>query len=122
MRISKAIVSGSLCLFLAMSSLLMAQDKQPLDLQKSCKTYVQSFYAWYTSKAAQQKESSDWDRVLKSKRFTLSPELRRGLKEDADASAKSTDGIVGLDFDPFLDAQDEAERYVTGKVTVKGDR
>jgi hypothetical protein len=38
------------------------------------------------------------------------------------ASAKSPDEIVGLDFDPFLNAQDKAERYVVGNVSLKQDR
>jgi hypothetical protein len=45
----------------------------------------------------------------------------KGLKEDLAASKKSPGEIVGLDFDPFLNAQDIAERYLVGKITPKGD-
>jgi hypothetical protein len=44
-----------------------------------------------------------------------------GLKEDLTASKKSREEIVGLDFDPFLNAQDIAERYLVGQITPKGD-
>jgi hypothetical protein len=43
--------------------------------------------------------------VLKSK-YAFSPELASKLKEDLAAQEKSPGEIVGLDFDPFLNAQD----------------
>ena len=36
------------------------------------------------------------------------------------AYKKSPEEIVGLDFDPFLNAQDIAERYLVGKIIPKG--
>ena len=59
--------------------------------------------------------------ALREKRSSFSPELVKGLKEDLAASKKSHGEIVGLDFDPFLNAQDIAERYLVGKITTKGD-
>jgi hypothetical protein len=59
--------------------------------------------------------------TLRQKRSSFSPELVKGLKEDLKASEKSTAEIVGLDFDPFLNTQDIAERYLVGKITPKGD-
>jgi hypothetical protein len=47
--------------------------------------------------------------------------LAKGLEGDLAASKKSPGEIVGLDFDPFLNAQDIAERYLVGNVTSKGD-
>ena len=47
--------------------------------------------------------------------------MAKGLEEDLAASKKSPGEIVGLDFDPFLNAQDIAERYLVGKITPKGD-
>jgi hypothetical protein len=44
------------------------------------------------------------------------------MKQDADAQAKNPGEIVGIDFDPFLNGQDFAQKYVVGKVTHKGDR
>ena len=59
--------------------------------------------------------------ALREKRSSFSPELVKGLKEDLAASKKSSGEIVGLDFDPFLNAQDIAERYFVGKITQTGD-
>jgi hypothetical protein len=59
--------------------------------------------------------------TLREKRSSFSPELVKGLKEDLAASKKSPAEIVGLDFDPFLNTQDIAERYLVEKITPKVD-
>jgi hypothetical protein len=88
--------------------------------EQSCHEFVQSFYDWYAKLARQEhKESSDI-LAITLKKTSFSPELVRQLKEDANASAKVSNEIVGLDFDPFLNAQDIGERYTVGKVTKKG--
>jgi len=84
------------------------------DAERSSRNFVQAFYTWYVPKHGVED-------VLKYRRTALSPELFRALKEDLDASAKNSDEVVGLDFDPFLNAQDTAERYVIGSVAAKGD-
>lgn len=78
--------------------------------------FVQSFYDWYV------KAEIDSDAALKKKPAYFSPELTKALKADAVAAAKSPGDIVGLDFDPFLNAQDvsvlkalEQERAKTPK-------
>ena len=62
-------------------------------------------------------------------RFTLTapwsgfPVLLAGLKEDMAAAAAAPEGEeVGLDFDPFLDAQDPADRYEVKSVSKKGTK
>jgi hypothetical protein len=42
------------------------------------------------------------------------------MDEDAAASAKSKDEIVGLDFDPILNSQDPAKHYVASHPTHRG--
>jgi hypothetical protein len=76
----------------------------------SAQSFVQDFYRRHLTE----------DAVLKAKPALLTPALQRELKEDYDASAKSPDEIVGLDFDPFLNTQDPCERYEVGKVTMHG--
>jgi hypothetical protein len=44
------------------------------------------------------------------------------LKDDLEASSRSPDEIVGLDFDPFLNTQDPKKNYVVGKAAFQGDR
>ncbi len=85
----------------------------------SCRTFVSRFYAWYR---AQSKNGGSLPAALRRKRANFSPELVRGLEEDAAAAARSPNEIVGLDSDPVLNAQDYADRYVVGKVTHRGSR
>jgi hypothetical protein len=66
----------------------------------------------------EQKESSD-DIAVKQKLANFSAGLKRCLKEDSAASAKSTDAIVGLDCDPFRRAQDFGEKYTVGMTLFK---
>lgn len=126
MKISKRIVCWSLFFFLTTSCSLHAQVKSPRDIQRSCRTFVQGFYDWYvrrTLKAEARHESGGFDLAIKYRKYAFSRELFRLLKEDSDAQAKNAEGdIVGLDFDPFFNAQDFGERYVVGKITRKGDR
>ena len=101
-------------------TVIVAKAEVPSKEEQSCHEFVQSFYDWYAKIARQESKESSDDRALRLKKTNFSAELQRRLKEDADASAKSKDGIVGLDFDPFLNAQDIGERYTVGKVTKKG--
>lgn len=57
---------------------------------------------------------------MTKKKYLLSPALYKALKADEDAAAKSPGEIVGLDFDPFYNAQDYADKYVVGNVKQKG--
>src|SRR5262249_29796769 len=70
---------------------------------------------------AEQTDKQEHDQEVVLKQKYLGPKLSHDLTIDWDAQAKSKDGIVGLDFDPFINAQDVAERYVLGKVTPKKD-
>lgn len=92
--------------------LRQAQDAQ--DIQKSCHTFVQSFYDWYAQRPG-------LPRALRYRPLAFSPEIYRALKEDEEAQAKAPGEIVGLDFDPFLNSQDPIEHYVVGRIRLKGD-
>jgi hypothetical protein len=89
---------------------------------RSCRKFVQNFYNWYIEPSVQERKhlestAKHEDRDIDQMRSYLSPELYRVLKIDYDAQAKVPGEIVGLDFDPVLNAQDVADRYVTGKIT-----
>jgi hypothetical protein len=90
------------------------------DQEASCRSFVQSFYNWYIASGKKGGADSTVETALKKRPADFSPELRRGLKADIDASAKSTDGVVGLDFDPFLASQIDPEPYEAKKVTMNG--
>jgi len=79
--------------------------------------FVQRFYDLYTPMSA-----SGWARAIRSQALWdfLDPGLARMLKADADAQAGSPNDIVGLDFDPFLSAQDPWHKYEAGKASKAG--
>lgn len=124
MRVCKMIIGLSLFFFLTATTPLRAQEKSPAEAQAACRNFVQGFYNWYVQKTqkADADQEGGFSLALKYKKEAFSDELFRLLNEDAEASAKNEGEIVGLDFDPFLNAQDIGERYVVGKVTPKGDR
>lgn len=92
------------------------------DQKASCKSFVQQFYTWYVSKSKQPlvKNSSPLDIAMNTKKDAFNADLLQRLKEDAAASAKVKDEVVGLDFDPILNSQEQPEKYEAGNVSTKG--
>jgi len=83
--------------------------------------FVQGFYAWYVKQSDRNNALSSVELALKDRPEVFSDALVRALREDIAASAESPDEIVGLDFDPFLNAQEVCEPYKVGKVAKRGD-
>ena len=122
----------SLLFLLATSSSHRAQEKSPPNIQKdilkSCRAFVQGFYDWYVPKWLTDDLNSDslfkkWEASrdpLKQKRYPLSAELQRRLKEDRAAQAKVPGEVVGLDSDPYISGNGgPMGRYVVGRITPK---
>ncbi len=86
---------------------------------KSARQFVQRFYDAYVSKIWDVKSGDAWQPMLKAKALAFSPRLLSALVEDAAASSKSKDEIVGLDFDPILNSQDPAHKYVVGTISTR---
>src|SRR5947208_1005082 len=107
----------SLCLVLT-ATLIALPAHAASDQKTSCRRFVGEFYAWYLAHS----NGDVLSKAIKQKRANFSRELLRALEEDRKAAEKSPNEIVGLDFDPVLNSQDFAEKYVPGKVTQKGDR
>lgn len=85
---------------------------------QGAKTFVQNFYDWYAVKQAKLDKAIDLEKVLKLKANDFTADLTKKLKDDIEASKKSPDEIVGLDFDPIFSTNgDPYPKYVTGKVT-----
>lgn len=103
-----------LVIFLLMPLNLHAETIVPSP-EWEAEIFTQSFYDWYLQKG----KDRNMDDVLKYKKNVLSPILYQLLKADRDAQAKSPGEIVGLDFDPFLNAQDVAQKYEVGKAVLK---
>jgi hypothetical protein len=94
-----------------------AQDTQA----QSAKTFVQGFYDWYTGEMQKNEEGPVAD-PLKSKRWPFSAAIVTALRADQEAQAKTPGDVVGIDFDPYLNAQDTCFPYKAGKVTASGSQ
>jgi hypothetical protein len=107
-----------LCALLLSAWPLRAQ-KEPDSGRESCLRFVQSFYDWYVAEVFKdlKEHKVPWHSALKYKGNPFSQELTRALIA-SDAEAK-VDGDPVLDFDPILNTQDPAERYVVQNVTYK---
>jgi len=93
--------------------------------EKSCSEFVQGFYDWYFDRlnhvSKETNAASTIDGVLRRKPMVLTAQLARLLKKDAEAAAKSPSEIVGLDFDPFINARDWEGKYSVQSVIIKGN-
>jgi hypothetical protein len=78
---------------------------------------VKDFYNWY---AANYDKPAGWlELVLKERSSAFSPELLKALKEYGEAPNTGKGQISGLNFDPILNAQDNAGQYLVGRVIPK---
>jgi hypothetical protein len=110
-----------LALILLAGHLPQARGQNPHATDAACKAYVQKFFDYYLKEAGRESKETADIRAIKSKNFAFSEELKTQLKADDAAAAKSPGEIVGLDFDPFLNSQEQPEHYVAEKVSHKGD-
>jgi hypothetical protein len=94
------------------------------ETEKSCRDFVQDFYDWYFDKlnaaAGKPNSGSTVDDVLRRRPRVLTEKLDRLLRDDETAAARSPGEIVGLDFDPFINAQDWDGKYFVKRVDVTG--
>jgi hypothetical protein len=63
----------------------------------------------------------NWERTFQRQRALFTPELRALLDADARAAAANADEIVGLDFDPLTDAQEEMTSFQVTPAAHNGD-
>jgi hypothetical protein len=98
---------------------LGAQANGSHDVSVSPREFVEGFYKWYAPRALRDNATAAWNIALKFRSSDIGPQLAQLLKEDSTAQARCQE-LVGLDFDPFLNTQDPAERYEVGKITQKG--
>ena len=104
------------------ATISFASAANAADDSSECHTFVQKFYDWYVAKARGPiGNSSTLEKVVKLRSEVFSEDLCKQIKIDLAASAKSTDGVVGLDFDPVLNSQEEPEKYTAGRVQAKGN-
>jgi len=87
----------------------------------SCKEFVQDFYDWYLRIYMTDNKVPAAKIALKKRPEIFSPELFQALGNDFKAQELATDGISGIDFDPFLDSQDAPPSYKVIKTVVKSN-
>ena len=63
-----------------------------------------------------------FDATMKAERARFGTALLAQLDADAKASAANSEEVVGLDFDPLTNSQEEADGYSVGAASVQGDR
>ena len=80
--------------------------------------FVRAFYGWYLPAAG---TGDGLKRAVTDSAALFAPDLVRALKADGEAQAKNPNEVVGLDGDPFLDAQDFCERYDVGTARRDGN-
>jgi hypothetical protein len=103
-------------LLLACNRPAPAPDTDPELTQAA--TFVRAFYAWYLPAAG---TGAGLQRAIVDSVALFAPDLVRAIEADGEAQAKNQDEVVGLDGDPFLDAQDFCERYDVGAVRRDGN-
>jgi hypothetical protein len=103
---------GAVCA-LAAAPWLAAEAPTPASRAQA---FVAAFYAWYQGPSKPQ----DVAAVLRAKKDALAPELYRALEADLAASRKNKDEVVGLDFDPFLNTQEDSPALVAGPAVADG--
>ena len=86
----------------------------------AARAFVESFYRWYVPIATSDLKGPAYVIALEQRPILFSTTLLTALRADADAQAKVTGEIVGLDFDPFLYSQDPCANFSTGTVTRRG--
>ena len=113
---------GRVVLYYLLFLVLQASSAHADDasLAAASRDFVQKFYDAYVPQALAERTTPASDFAIDHLSASFDGGLLAALKEDAAAQAKSTDGIVGLDFDPFLNSQDPAERYKVGTATQEG--
>ncbi len=83
----------------------------------SASSFVAGFYDWYLPSV---ERGAGWHVVIQDSSHLFASALVEDLRADAEAQANRPDAIVGLNGDPFLDAQDFCEVYVVGNVQHQG--
>jgi hypothetical protein len=123
MRSWKRSTALRFCVYCLGACALRAQEASQ-GTEKSCLRSSQDFYDWYVKKAVNDSEEANqrapWHAAMKHNGNPFSSGLTRALIE-SDAEARA-DGDPVLDFDPILNTQDPADRYVVRGTALNNGR
>jgi len=98
-----------------------ATDSKYLKSTQTCHKFAQDFYNWYVPSQTKRGEAVTLKEIMTKKRDLFSGPLLEMLKEDNDAQSKAPGEIVGIDWNPFLNSQDPAEKYTVQNTDVLHD-
>jgi len=95
---------------------------------RSCRDFVQDFYDWYSNQSYEVDRMNDpnfkgsempsIEVILRHRPQLLSAKLQRLLRADAELK-RNADGIVGLEFDPFLNDGNGGTRMNTPRYLIQ---
>ncbi len=117
MMTSRVLLALGMLWSMAASLSVYRQSDHSKELQESCRSFVQDFYDWYVPKSLETRPQP-LQLALKHKRSAFSAELVREI-EISEAKDRS-EGEAWLDFDPVLNSQDPADRYVVRTIRLQG--
>src|SRR5262245_26070391 len=87
----------------------------------SVRSFVQHFYDWYAPVVHKRSDAPAWFRVLTLRDSVLTTELILAIRADSLAKEQAPPGeLFGLNFDPFIAAQDQCARYEVTQIREKG--
>jgi hypothetical protein len=120
MKNMKALLLSTCLLLSALPCIGASADPAGAQDEASARQFVKDFYDWYIPRAKKD-EGASYDKTFRWRPDAFSKTLIHALKEDEAANKASKDGPVGLDSDPFLNAQDFCEKNEVGKATVSNN-
>jgi hypothetical protein len=103
------------------SALVQANDDKYKKSTQSCQKFTQDFYNWYLPFLIKNGATVTLNTVIKKKSDLFSGPLLQMLKEDSDAQSKFPGELIGIDWDPFLNTQDPAQKYTVQNTSVLHD-
>lgn len=114
-----AMVAACLLGFAAVACSTQGKEQARSEPAQSPVEFARQFYDWYVPLALGALHGPASDSALAARPNVFGPKLLAALQEDskAQAAAAGSGMIDGLDFDPFLNAQDPCDRYVVGPAT-----
>lgn len=113
-----AVVSiASLSAWLALCIPLGAGASDPTPGFRDAQAFVQDFYTWYGKEEKKEHKVALDEFAIETRPRLFSAEIIRGLKEDEAAQAKVPDELVGLDFDPIANSQEDCSPFKVGAVS-----
>ncbi len=113
---------GWLLALASLASGTAAQDKAQVSPEVSCRRFAREFYSWYVPVTQKRLHQPAFVIALERRTSAFAPSLLRALEADWKAEQSAQGDIVGIDFDPFVNSQDPADRYELRNIKLAGDK